>query len=161
MADMLVKLYNLESSQELIEELREKGIRIKRALAPDRSKVVAFAQEHFSERWADEVQAAFANNPVTCYVATKEQKLIGFACFEATAKDFFGPTGVLESERGGGVGKALLLRSLEAMQEMGYGYAIIGWPAERAVPFYERCVGATMIEEKSSGVYQRMIEIDE
>ena len=34
---------------------------------------------------------------------------------------------VLESERRKGIGKVLLLKSLESMQEMGYAFAIIGW----------------------------------
>ena len=55
----------------------------------------------------------------------------------------------------------LLLKSLESMQELGYAYAIIGWPAKSAVDFYKKCVDAIMIDEKSSGVYKRMIEIDE
>ena len=105
--------------------------------------------------------AAFANNPVTCYIATKNKKIIGFAYYEATAKNFFGPMAVLQEERKKGIGKALLLKSLESMGGMGYAYAIIGWPAKSAIPFYEKCVGAVMIEEKSSGVYKRMIEIDE
>ena len=36
------------------------------------------------------------------------------------------PMAVLESERKKGVGRALLLKSLESMQELGYAYAIIG-----------------------------------
>ena len=68
---------------------------------------------------------------------------------------------VLESERRKGIGKALLLKSLESMQELGYTYAIIGWPAKSAVDFYKKCVNAILIDEKSSGVYKRMIEIDE
>ena len=68
---------------------------------------------------------------------------------------------VLETERKKGIGKALLLKSLEAMRELGYAYAIIGWPARSAIDFYKKCEGAATIEEKSSGVYKRMIEIDE
>lgn len=86
---------------------------------------------------------------------------MGFACFEATAKNFFGPMAVSEAEREKGIGKALLLKSLSSMEEMGYGYAIIGWPAETAVAFYETCVDAVMIDEASSGIYKRMIEIDD
>ena len=91
----------------------------------------------------------------------REKKLIGFACYEATARNFFGPMAVLEEERKKGIGKALLLKSLESMRELGYAYAIIGWPAESAAAFYQKCAGAVMIDEKSSGVYQRMIEMDE
>lgn len=68
---------------------------------------------------------------------------------------------VSETERKRGIGKALLLKSLESMQELGYAYAIIGWPATSAIDFYRKCVNAVMIEERSSGVYRRMIEIDE
>lgn len=51
---------------------------------------------------------------------------------------FFGPTKVLESYQGKGIGKALLLRSLHALKDEGYIYAIIGGigPAR----FYEKNV---------------------
>ena len=139
----------------------QNGIRIKKALAPDRSKIIAFSRICAKDDSSDEVRAAFSNNPVTCYIATREKELIGFACYEATARNFFGPMAVLESERKKGVGKALLLKALESMRELGYAYAIIGWPANSAVSFYKKCAGAIMIDEKSSGVYKRMIEIDE
>lgn len=38
MADMLVKLFQTASSQETEKDLSDSGIRIKRALAPDRRK---------------------------------------------------------------------------------------------------------------------------
>jgi len=161
MADMLVKLYNMPHSHDIEEILLGSGIKIKKALAPDRSRIIAFSRTCAKDDYSDEVRAAFSNNPVTCYIATKEKEIIGFACYEATAKNFFGPMAVLESERKKGIGKALLLKSLESMQELGYAYAIIGWPTKSAVGFYKKCVGATMIDEKSSGVYKRMIDIDE
>lgn len=161
MADMLVKLYDIPFSYALEERLSEEGIRIKKALAPDRSRIIEFSKICAKDDYSDEVNAAFCNNPITCYIATKEKKIIGFACYEATAKNFFGPMAVLDSERKKGVGKALLLRSLGSMRELGYAYAIIGWPAKSAVEFYKKCAGAVMIDESSSGVYKRMIEIDE
>lgn len=160
MADMLVKLFHIPSSYELECELLRKGIRIKRALAPDRSKIVEFARTCANEDYSDEVQAALANNPTTCYIATREKKLVGFACFEATAKNFFGPMAVLKEERKEGIGRALLIKSLASMEEMGYAYAIIGWPTKTAIPFYEKCVNAKLIEEETSGLYRRMIEIE-
>lgn len=161
MSDMLVKLFSLPSPEPAVSALLEKGIRIKKALSPDRSKVVDFVRENFQQTYVDEVKCAFANNPVSCYIATRDKKIIGFACYDATARDFFGPTGVLESQRNQGVGRALLLKSLASMEEMGYAYAIIGWPAQSAIPFYEKCVGAVMIDDPGSGVYCRMAEIDE
>ena len=127
MADMLVKLYNIPYSHDIEENLSKSGIRIKKALAPDRSKIIAFARTCAKDDYSDEVQAAFSNNPITCYIATRGKEISGFACYEATARNFFGPMAVLESERKKGIGKALLLKSLESMQELGYAYAIIGW----------------------------------
>lgn len=161
MADMLVKLYNISEPYDIEKRLSENGVKIKKALAPDRSRIIDFSKTCAKDDYSDEVAAAFSNNPPTCYIATREKKIIGFACYEATAKNFFGPMAVLESERKKGIGKALLLRSLLSMQELGYAYAIIGWPAVSAVDFYRKCAGAVIIDEKSSGVYKRMIEIDE
>ncbi len=161
MADMLVKLYNIANSYDIEEKLLKEGVKIKKALAPDRSRIIDFSKICTKEDYSDEVKAAFSNNPITCYIATKGKKIIGFACYEATAKNFFGPMAVLENERKKGIGKALLLKSLESMQELGYAYAIIGWPAKSAIDFYKKCADAVMIDEESSGVYKRMIEIDE
>ena len=155
MPDMLVNLYRLPSNQENLEKLRQKGIVIHRALAPDRHKVMQFAREHFGEGWASEVSAAFSNQPVSCFIAVRDRQLLGFACHDATAKDYFGPTGVLEEERGQGIGLALLLQSMEGLREMGYGYAIIG--AAGPVGFYEKCCHAQVIEQDTPNVYSRMI----
>ena len=77
---------------------------------------------------------------------------MGYACYNATAKDFFGPTRVLDGEQGKGIGAALLLRSLEALREEGYGYAIIG--SVGPVDFYKKVCGAIMIEDSTPGIYK-------
>src|SRR5205085_12594960 len=99
-----------------------------------------------------EMSVGFARQPVTVYVALREGRLMGFAAYECTRKNFFGPTGVAEEERGRGLGRALLLASLWALRESGYAYAIIGGvgPAE----FHQRAVGATLIPDSSPGVYR-------
>ena len=68
MADMLVKLYNIPHSHDIEESLLKSGIRIKKALASDENKIIAFARICAKDDYSDEVQAAFSNNPVTCYV---------------------------------------------------------------------------------------------
>jgi len=45
------------------------------------------------------------------------------------------------------------------MQNDGYGYAIIGW-VDDALGFYEKAVGATIIEGSKPGIYRRMIHIE-
>ena len=59
--------------------------------------------------------------------------------------------GVDPSLRMGGVGKALLVTALEQMRALGYGYAVIGGVGPRE--FYERSVGATVIEDSTPGIY--------
>ena len=78
----------------------------------------------------------------------------------ASAKGFFGPIGVLPSERGKNIGTALMIRTFEAMREYGYGYgyAIIGWVSE-AEQFYRKTVNAEYIKngELENSVYSNLI----
>lgn len=153
--DMLVKLYDLPDSRDIFAQLATAGIAVRRAMAPDRHKVVTFVKKEFSEAWASETEVAFARQPVTCFIAARGRQLIGFANHDATCPNFFGPTGVLESARNKGVGKALLFACLEDMRAQGYAYAIIGGvgPAE----FYTRTVGAVAIEGSVPGIYRGML----
>jgi GNAT superfamily N-acetyltransferase len=156
MADLLVKLYNLPSSSALIEKLRETGVEIKRAIGPEKRAVAGWAEKKFSPAWAAECDVALSAQPAACFIAVKEKRLLGFACYDSTSKGFFGPIGVDEEARAGGLGKALLLRTLEAMREAGYGYAIVGWAGP--VDFFKKAVGAIVIEDSEPGVYKDMIK---
>ncbi len=156
--DMLVDLYQLPPAGPEEEQLASLGIQIKQALAPDKGEVLAFLQSYFPE-YQDEAAAAFARMPVTCYLAVKEKEIVGFACYEATARNFFGPMGVRPDARRQGIGAALLLRSLWSQREMGYAYAIIGWPSKMAVSLYEKTVGAIHIGH-GKGIYRRMVAED-
>ena len=147
MPDLLVKLYNMPKI-DLEESMSKEGVSIKRAMALDLSKVIEFVKNNFgdvSTDWANECERAIFNSPPSCYVAVKGNDIIGFACYDASALGFFGPTGVVASEQGKGIGKALLGKCLESMKEKGYAYAIIGYVTD-AVSFYEKAVGATVIE---------------
>ena len=161
MADMLVNLYPLPTAPGLEEALRAKGITIQKVLAPDMSKVVSFTVENGHPGWADEIRVCFAHHPVSCYIAVKDKEIIGFGCYEATARGFFGPTLVKDSERRQGVGKALLLACLFSLREMGYAYAFIGWPDPDAIHFYQEATGGMMIPSNGNGVYSRMVHLTE
>jgi hypothetical protein len=153
--DMLVKLYDLPPSVPVFARLREQGITIRRVLAPEKHKVLAWVRENFSEGWASETDVAFARQPVSCFIAVKEGRIAGFACHDATCRNFFGPTGVAADARKGGVGTGLLFACLEAMREQGYGYAIIGGvgPAE----YYAKTVGAVLIDGSEPGIYRGLL----
>ena len=155
MADLLVRLYDLPPLAPVVDALAtQHGVTIRRAMAAERPQVAKFAREHGSEGWAAECEAAFARVPLACFVATdRGDALAGFACYEATCRNFFGPELVHPDARGRGVGKALLLAALHAMRAEGYAYAIIGWAS--SVDFYRKAVDAIVIAGSTPGIYAR------
>ncbi len=152
MADMLVKLYDLPDPTSGILKLGTQGISIRRAMPYEKSIVTNWVRDSFNQPWADECDVAFSRQPVTCFIATRNGQVVGFACHEATCRGFFGPTGVCPDHRGRGIGHALFLSCLQDMASSGYSYAIIGGagPTE----FYERTVGAIVIPVSSPGIYR-------
>ena len=151
--DMLVKLYEVQDCPELIEKLKNEGVLIKKAMTPDLTKITSWVKETFGQGWADECTAGILSDG--CWIAVKDKKVIGFACYDATMKDFFGPTGVAEDMRGHGIGKALLIRCMISMRERGYAYAIIGSAGPK--DFYRKAVGAIGIEGSIPGAYRNMV----
>ena len=151
MADLLVNLLKLPPLDTL-----DAKVLIRRAQPFELSIVRQFIQQNFSATWADEVSVGFANKPVSVFIAAIDQKLVGFAGYECTRRGFFGPTGVLESERALGIGKALLVSSLIALRDLGYVYAIIG--AAGPVRFYQKTVGAIVIPDSEPGIYSDPLE---
>lgn len=157
--DMLVKLYQLEERPELFRKLEGKGISVRRAMPADKGRVVQFVQNNFGDGWAHECSYTFTAHPVSCFIAVREKKVVGFACYDAAAKDFFGPIGVYEKYRRMGVGETLLRACLLALKSAGYAYAVIG-RVDEAVGFYVKTVGATVIEDSFPGIYRNMIAAD-
>lgn len=156
MADLLVKLYELPPSARLLETLKEGGVEIRRAIGPEKHAAVEWVEKNFSRAWASECDVAMSAQPVTCFLAIKDRQIIGFACYDSTMKGFFGPIGVDPASHKKGLGKALLIRTLEAMLDAGYGYAAIGWAGP--VDFFRKTVGATVIEGSEPGVYKNLVK---
>ncbi len=156
MSDLLVKLYALPPSRAALERLEKEGISVRRAIGPEKHAVVEWAEKEFSRSWASECDVAMSSRPVSCFIAEKDGKILGFACYDATLKGFFGPIGVDRSLKIKGLGTALLLRTLEAMRDAGYGYAAVGWAGP--VDFFRKTVGATVIEGSEPGVYKGLVK---
>ena len=150
MHDMLVKLYALPSLEQALASVATQGIVVKRAIAPERAMVIAWVRDSCPTS-AAEVETSFAQVPAACFIALHDARIVGFACHDVTARNFFGPEGVDASMRGKGIGRALLLSALHAQRVAGYAYAIIGGVGPAA--FYEKCVGATSIEGSTPGIY--------
>lgn len=154
MIDMLVKLYALPSAEAARAALARDNIDVRRSLLPERPVVVDWVRERFGA-WAAEADASYARMPVACFVAVRGGELLGFACYDVFARNFFGPSGVAERERGKGIGRALLLAALGAQRDAGYAYAIVGGVGPQR--FYERTVGAVPIEGSSPGAYAGLL----
>ena len=151
---MLVRLYALPDVTVERHRLAAAGVVCRKAESFERHALLKFAGEVFPH-WADEVAAAFTHVPPNLFVAMEEGAVTGFAAYNVTRPNYFGPTGVHESQRGRGIGRVLLLQCLNALAAEGYAYAIIGGvgPAR----FYEKTVGATLIPNSDPGVYGDML----
>jgi GNAT superfamily N-acetyltransferase len=155
MPDMLVKLYTLPPVGPLLARLDGEGVGVRRAMAPEKYRVIEWVREHFGTGWASECEVSFARQPIGCYIAVEADNIVGFACHDATCRNFFGPTGVSETQRGRGIGQALLLACLHDMAAQGYAYAIIGGVGPAG--FYAKVAGAVVIEGSEPGIYGGML----
>lgn len=159
MTDMLVKLYELPPLAPVLDGQRAAGIDVRRALVPEKHRVLAWIADHFQTIWVNECEVSFARLPVACFVAVQDDDLLGFACYDSGFRGFFGPTGVSEAARGKGTGAALLLVTLHDMWAQGYAYGIINWTGPQA--FYTRIAGAIPIDGSRPGPYRGLLDVSE
>ena len=166
MQDMLVNLYALAQSADVLwsdKKLSKQSstdckldeIVIRKLNVYETHLLVDWVGEHFSAKWQSEVMVAMSRQPATVWVATYHKEIMGFACYDTTAKGFFGPTGVAEQYRGLGLGEVLLYKSLESLKELGYVYAFIGGVGPRE--FYEKSCGAVAVGDSTVALYQDIL----
>jgi hypothetical protein len=153
--DMLIKLYNLPSPAQVLADLANEGIVVRRAMSYEGSKIVRWVQTTFTTGWADEVTAAFGHCPAGCYIAVDGGILCGFCCLNTTFRNFIGPIGVEERIRRKGVGRGMLLSALNELFLSGYAYAIVGDIGQPA--FFKAAAGAIEISDSSPGPYPARI----
>ena len=156
MSDLLVRLYDLPVV-EATAQVAAAGITVRRALPPERHLILDWIGPRFSDFWVSEAATGMSQMPPTLLIAVRDKQLLGFACYDTTAKGFFGPTGVDESARGQGIGEALLLATLRAMRDAGYAYAVIGDPGP--VEFYQKRLDALEIPNSTPGHYAGMLGV--
>ena len=85
MADMLVKLFHRQPDPAAEAALLQNGVRLCRALPPDRDRVIGFVRENFPE-FAAEAACAFSHLPAHCWLAVENRAVVGFACYDVTAR---------------------------------------------------------------------------
>ena len=74
MPDMLVKLYDLPEDAQTARP-RDESVQIRRAMAPDKFRVVEWVKEHSGLSAAGECDVCFARPAVSCFIATRGKKI--------------------------------------------------------------------------------------
>ena len=146
MPDLLVPLYNLPELTRLPD-----GITIRPARPYESHVLLDFVREHFFDKWVSEVTVALSAQPAKVLIAEEGGRCLGFACYDVTARGFFGPTGVAPDERGRGIGKHLLMHTLHQLRHTGFAYGIIGQAGP--VDFYKAACGAIIIPDSEPGFF--------
>jgi len=152
--DMLIRLYGAGPPALTV----AKGLVVRKPIAPEHDHVTGWIGNFFSPGWSSEAHAALVNRPVSLFVAVRDDrapKLVGFCCYDSTARGFVGPIGVLPDARRTGIGAALLHACLADMRTLGYAYAVAGHVGEPE--FFRRAAGATEIEGSAPGIYRGML----
>jgi len=149
--ELIVNLY----SEKAIEVVPLKEGRIERVLPFEAGHVRSFIKKVFPRtEWADEISGPLNGPKTTVFVAIEGKKIVGFAAYDATAKDFFGPLGVDPKYRKKGYGEALCKACFRAMKEEGYAYAMIGYAGP--VAWYSKHFGAVEVGNTlEESVYSR------
>ena len=119
------------------------GVDIIRAKASHHEEVRIFLKKHFPP-WEEEVLTSFMYDPPRLVISLQKGRIVGFSAFDTNnpGVGWFGPMGVNSGLRGKGIGRALLLETLNFMKEVGYKKVIIPWVGP--VAFYYKTVGATI-----------------
>lgn len=157
---MLVKLYELPDLTDLVQRLAAHNTVVRRAMAHERHLVLQWVDRQFgqlTQGWSSECEVAFSHSPIACQIAIQGETIVGFACYDVAAKNFFGPIGVADEQRLRGLGKLLLVSTLQCMRSQGYAYGIIGQvgPAE----FFSKSVGAVAIANSTPGIYPAKLHV--
>ena len=155
MIDMIVRLYDLPAGAPLRAALAEKGVLLRLCNPYERHCLVDFVQRNFSPKWVSECKVAMGHQPIGCFIATRDKEIIGFVCYDTTARGFIGPMGVGEKARGLGVGKALMVTALEQLRNMGFAYGILGGAGP--VELYKKWVDAVEIPKSTPGIYADLL----
>ena len=150
MPDLLVRLYDLPQDAPAAE--------VRRAFSAERDLICEFVRAKFSPAWAAECAGCFSAGRPTCFVAVHGEQLVGFACYDTTARGMFGPIGVVDAEQRAGLGRGLLLAALHDMNAAGYAYAIIGGAGAHSLAFYRSVVEVVEIPNSVPGFYKGILK---
>ena len=124
----------------LEERLAGLEVVVRRVETEDRPTLDAYLAENWSASWRVEMLETLDADPPTGFIALRGPEIVAFAAYGVARPSWFGPTGTNESERGRGIGAALLLRCLDALRAAGHPRAEICWT--NVWPFYAKVADA-------------------
>jgi len=84
-------------------------------------------RETWGPGWHDETMRVLDHQPISCHIALRNERIVGFATNDSVRPGWFGPTGTNEEVRGKGIGGVLLRRCLTDWQRDGRKYGEISW----------------------------------
>jgi GNAT superfamily N-acetyltransferase len=110
----------------------------------DFQNLLNFVKRTFPDgKWAEEVILSFGSQPPATFIAKDAQnEIIGWASHSHLFPGSFGPTGVLLSHRGKGIGTELLKWALWDMKQNNITTATIMWVEGDTIKYYSKSVGA-------------------
>ncbi|MFX1556566.1 MAG: GNAT family N-acetyltransferase, partial [Promethearchaeota archaeon] len=139
--------YNLTLSLENIKNIPKNNIEqynFSRIQPKYFNKTYEFVKKQFPIGfWAQEVQLSYKNNPPTTFIAKDpNDEIVGWATHSNLFPGSFGPTGVLKTLRGKGIGGELLSWCIWDMQQNGLETCTIMWVVGNTIKFYSKVLGA-------------------
>lgn len=108
-------------------------------------RTVEFAKKHHGlGTWPEEIELSYRNDPPTTFIAVniESDEIIGWATHSGQFDGSFGPTAVLKSLRGQGIGGILLAWSLYDLKQSGHKRCQILWVVGDTVKYYSKVAGA-------------------
>jgi GNAT superfamily N-acetyltransferase len=127
------------------EPLKQKGdFTIERVSPVVFENTIAFVKKNFRIGvWDAETKLSFENCPPTTFIAKNSSGIIvGWATHSAHFPGSFGPTGVLKTVRGKGIGGELLKWCMWDMKNNGLKECTILWVVGDTIKFYSKSLGA-------------------
>ncbi len=123
---------------------KKEGYEYERVQPKDFDETYSFVKHQFPlGTWAEETLLSFKFNPPTTYIVKNDRnEIIGWATHSLFFPGSFGPTGVLDSLRGKGIGTKLLLWCLWDIKQNGLKMCEIMWVDEHNIKFYSKAIGA-------------------
>lgn len=138
--NLTVPLKNLD----LTPSSEVKEFQYERVQNKDFEELLEFVRDNYGHSsWPEEVQMSLQNNPPTTFVAkNKNDQIVGWATHGLQFPGAFGPTGVLYTLQGKGIGSELLKWCLWDIEQSGLDTCTIMWVVGNTIKFYSKSIGA-------------------